>query len=108
MLADDGRARGRQFASQWLHLRNLARSRGHAAVPDFDDNLRQAFRQETELFVDSVLREDRSVLDLLARIPFVNERLAKHYGIADLWQPVPPHTLDEEASAVACSVRAAS
>jgi hypothetical protein len=50
--------------------------------PDFDDNLRQAFRQETELFVDSVLREDRSVLDLLrADYTFVNQRLAKHYGI---------------------------
>jgi hypothetical protein len=50
--------------------------------PDFDDNLRQAFRQETELFFDSVLREGRSVLDLLsANYTFVNERLAKHYGI---------------------------
>ena len=50
--------------------------------PDFDDNLRQAFRRETELFVESILREDRSVLDLLrANYTFVNERLAKHYGI---------------------------
>ena len=50
--------------------------------PDFDDNLRQAFRQETELFFDSILREDRSVLDLLsANYTFVNQRLAKHYGI---------------------------
>ena len=58
--------------------------------PDFDDNLRQAFRQETELFVDSILREDRSVLDLLkADYTFLNERLAKHYGIpARLRQPV--------------------
>jgi hypothetical protein len=54
--------------------------------PDFDDNLRQAFRQETELFVDSVLREDRSVLDLLrADYTFLNERLAKHYGIPHVY-----------------------
>jgi hypothetical protein len=54
--------------------------------PDFDDNLRRAFRQETELFVDSVLREDRSVLDLLrADYTFLNERLAKHYGIPNVY-----------------------
>ena len=54
--------------------------------PDFDDNLRQAFRQETELFFDSILREDRSVLDLLrANYTFVNERLAKHYGIPNVY-----------------------
>jgi hypothetical protein len=54
--------------------------------PDFDDNLRQAFRQETELFVDSILREDRSVLDLLhANYTFLNERLAKHYGIPHVY-----------------------
>jgi hypothetical protein len=54
--------------------------------PDFDDNLRQAFRQETELFFESVLREDRSVLDLLrANYTFVNERLARHYGIPHVY-----------------------
>ena len=54
--------------------------------PDFDDNLRQAFRRETELFFESVLREDRSVLDLLrADYTFVNERLAKHYGIPHVY-----------------------
>ena len=54
--------------------------------PDFDDNLRQAFRQETELFVDSILREDRSVLDLIkADYTFLNERLAKHYGIPHVY-----------------------
>ncbi len=54
--------------------------------PDFDDNLRQAFRRETELFFDSILREDRSVLDLLsANYTFVNERLAKHYGIPHVY-----------------------
>src|SRR5437764_1664969 len=54
--------------------------------PDFDDNLRQAFRQETELFFESVLREDRNVLDLLrANYTFLNERLAKHYGIPNVY-----------------------
>ena len=54
--------------------------------PDFDDNLRQAFRQETELFFESIMREDRSVLDLLrANYTFLNERLAKHYGIPNIY-----------------------
>ena len=75
------------FAGQWLQLRNLESvSPDLRLFPDFDDNLRQAFRQETELFVDSVLREDRSVLDLLrADYTFLNERLAKHYGIPDIY-----------------------
>ena len=54
--------------------------------PDFDDNLRQAFRRETELLFESIIREDRSVLDLLrADYTFVNERLARHYGIPDIY-----------------------
>src|SRR5260221_9089637 len=54
--------------------------------PDFDDNLRQAFRKETELFVESILHEDRSVLDLLsANYTFLNERLAKHYGVPPVY-----------------------
>ena len=54
--------------------------------PDFDDNLRQAFLKETELFFESVLREDRSVLDLLkADYTYLNERLAKHYGIPNVY-----------------------
>lgn len=71
------------FAAQWLHLRNLDAVTPDARLfPDFDDNLRQAFRQETELFFGSILREDRSVVDLLtADYTYVNERLAKHYGI---------------------------
>jgi hypothetical protein len=74
------------FAGQWLGLRGLS---AHAPVvdqfPDFDDNLRQAFRRETELLFNSLLEEDRSVLDLLtADYTFVNERLAKHYGIAGI------------------------
>ena len=75
------------FAGQWLMLRNLeAVSPDPRLYPDFDDNLRQAFRDETELFFDSVLREDRSVLDLLdADYTFLNERLAKHYGIPGIY-----------------------
>jgi hypothetical protein len=88
MLADPrSRALVDNFAAQWLHLRNLdAITPDMRLFPDFDDNLRQAFRQETELFVDSVLREDRSALDLLrANYTFVNERLAKHYGIPHVY-----------------------
>ena len=75
------------FASQWLHLRNLdSITPDMRLFPDFDDNLRQAFRQETELLVDSVIRENRSVLDLLrANYTFLNERLAKHYGIPNIY-----------------------
>ncbi|MBX5462210.1 MAG: DUF1592 domain-containing protein [Steroidobacteraceae bacterium] len=84
MLADPrAAALTKNFASQWLGLRALAT---HAPVvdqfPDFDDNLRQAFRTEAELLFRSLLDENRSVLDLLtADYTFVNERLAKHYGI---------------------------
>jgi hypothetical protein len=84
MLADPRAvALTQNFAGQWLGLRGLS---AHAPVvdqfPDFDDNLRQAFRRETELLFNSLLEEDRSVLDLLtADYTFVNERLAKHYGI---------------------------
>jgi hypothetical protein len=75
------------FAGQWLYLRNV---RGMAPdkneFPDFDDNLRQAFQRETELFFQSIVREDRNVLDLLtADYSFVNERLARHYGIANVY-----------------------
>ena len=75
------------FAGQWLRVRNLTSVDPNVRLyPDFDDNLRQAFRQETELFVDSVVREDRSVLDLLrADYTFLNERLAKHYGIPNVY-----------------------
>ena len=71
------------FAAQWLHLRNLDGVTPDLRLfPDFDDNLRRAFRRETELFVGTILREDCSALDLLkADYTFLNERLAKHYGI---------------------------
>ncbi len=75
------------FAGQWLYLRNLATVTPDMRLfPDFDDNLRQAFRQETELFFDSIVQEDRSVLDLLkANYTYLNERLAKHYGIPNIY-----------------------
>jgi hypothetical protein len=75
------------FAAQWLYLRNLESSNPDPRLfPDFDDNLRQAFRRETELLFESILREDRNVVDLLrANYTFVNERLAKHYGIPHVY-----------------------
>jgi hypothetical protein len=74
------------FASQWLHLRNLESVVPDLRLyPDFDDNLRQSFRKETELFFESVMREDRSVLDLLkSDYTFLDERLAYHYGIPNI------------------------
>jgi mono/diheme cytochrome c family protein len=74
------------FAGQWLQLRNLRGMVPNSETfPDFDDNLRQAFGREAELFFDSIVREDRNVLDLMtADYTFVNERLAKHYGIPDV------------------------
>jgi hypothetical protein len=75
------------FAAQWLNLRRLA----DVVVdpdryPTYDDSLLQAFEQETELFVASTLREDRSVTDLLdADYTFVNERLARHYGVPGVY-----------------------
>ena len=75
------------FAGQWLRLRNVdAVSPSANLFRDFDDNLRQAFREETELFFDSILREDRSVTTFIkADYTFLNERLAKHYGIPDVY-----------------------
>jgi hypothetical protein len=100
-LLADGRAKNlaTNFAGQWLHLRNLESITPDLRLfPDFDDNLRQAFRQETESFVEHLLRTDRSVLDLLkADFTFLNERLAKHYGI--------PHVYGERFRQVALGDR---
>jgi len=88
MLADSrSRALVTNFAAQWLRLRNLDSITPDMRVfPDFDDNLRQAMREETELFFESILREDRSALDLLrANYTYVNERLARHYGIPHVY-----------------------
>jgi hypothetical protein len=88
MLADErSNALVTNFAAQWLYLKNLDSANPDPRLfPDFDDNLRQALRRETELFVGSVLRNDRSVVDLLrAKYTFLNERLAKHYGIEGVY-----------------------
>ncbi len=88
MLADPkARALVENFAGQWLYLRNLdGMLPNTSGFPDFDDNLRQAFHRETELFFESILHEDRSVLDLMtADYTFLNERLAKHYGIDHIY-----------------------
>jgi hypothetical protein len=75
------------FSSQWLFLRNLrAVTPDPRLFPDFDDNLRQSMLRETELFVDSVIREDGSILDFLnGDYTFINERLARHYGIPNIY-----------------------
>ena len=77
----------RNFAGQWLNLRALATVQPNPGVyPDFDDNLRVAFRREVELLLESVIHEDRSVLELLtADYTFVDERLARHYGIPNVY-----------------------
>jgi hypothetical protein len=81
MLADPkAAALVENFAGQWLYLRELERVQTEAA--DFDENLRRSFRRETELVFDSIVREDRSLVELLdADYTFVDERLARHYGI---------------------------
>jgi mono/diheme cytochrome c family protein len=88
MLADSkSEAMVDNFAEQWLFLRNLKNSAPNLdAFPDFDDNLREAMTQETKLFFSSIIHEDRGVMDLLtADYTFVNERLARHYGIPNVY-----------------------
>jgi Protein of unknown function (DUF1592)/Protein of unknown function (DUF1588)/Protein of unknown function (DUF1585)/Protein of unknown function (DUF1587)/Protein of unknown function (DUF1595)/Cytochrome C oxidase, cbb3-type, subunit III len=88
MLADPkAQALVNNFAEQWLFLRNVQSVLpDQATFPDFDDNLRQSYRRETELFFNSIVKEDRDVMDLLtANYTFVNERLAKQYGIPNVY-----------------------
>jgi hypothetical protein len=88
MLADPrSAALVTNFAGQWLFLRNLATATPDTRTfPDFDDNLRQSMRRETELLVQAVVDDDRPVLDLLdARYTFLNQRLAQHYGIPGVY-----------------------
>jgi len=87
LLADArSEALAKNFAAQWLHLRGLADANPDVYLyPDSDDNLLQSMRRETELLFDSIVREDRNVVDLLtANYTFVDERLAKHYGIPNV------------------------
>jgi mono/diheme cytochrome c family protein len=88
MLADrKSEALVKNFAGQWLQLRNVKSILPNSdEFPDFDDSLRQSMLRETELFFESIIREDRSVVDLLtANYTFVNERLARHYGIPNVY-----------------------
>ncbi|PYS23917.1 MAG: hypothetical protein DMG11_24980 [Acidobacteria bacterium] len=88
MLADQrARALGSNFAGQWLYLRNIRSHRPDEDIfPDFDDNLRQGLARETEMLFESIVLEDRTALDLLnADYTFLNERLAKHYKIPNVY-----------------------
>jgi hypothetical protein len=88
MLADPkAEALVSNFAGQWLHLRNVPNILPNSDLfPDFDDNLRESFRKETELFFESIMREDHSVVDLMtANYTFLNERLARHYGVPNIY-----------------------
>jgi hypothetical protein len=90
MLADPkANALVENFAGQWLHIRNLQNIAPNTdEFPDFDNDLRDAFRRETELFFGSVVREDRDALDLMtADYTFANERLARHYGLPGIYGP---------------------
>jgi hypothetical protein len=75
------------FGSQWLYLRNLATAKPDPdAFPAFDENLRQSFRRESEMFLASIFRENRSLLDLIeADYTFLNQRLAEHYGVPNVY-----------------------
>jgi hypothetical protein len=75
------------FAGQWLYLRNLAMAKPDPqAFPDFDESLRRSLQRETEMLFESILREDRSVFDLLdAGYTYLNQRLAEHYGVPDIY-----------------------
>jgi hypothetical protein len=88
-LLDDPRSNSlvSNFAGQWLYIRNLSQQKPDPdAFPEFDESLRQSFRQETELFFQNILREDRSVMELLdANYTFLNQRLAEHYGIPNIY-----------------------
>jgi uncharacterized protein DUF1592/uncharacterized protein DUF1588/uncharacterized protein DUF1587/uncharacterized protein DUF1585/uncharacterized protein DUF1595 len=90
MLADPkSQALITNFTGQWLSVRGLKTVEPVVNIfPDFDDNLRNAFQREAELFFDAIVHEDRGVMELLtADFTFVNERLAKHYGIHDVYGP---------------------
>src|SRR5262245_41735560 len=88
-MPDDPRSRAvvSNFGGQWRHIRSLATITPDPDIfPNFDEGLRQSFRRETELFFESILRENRSVFDLLdANYTFLNQRLAEHYGLRGVY-----------------------
>jgi hypothetical protein len=87
MLHDEkAEALATNFGAHWLYLHDMhAKTPSPRLFPDFDASLREAFERETTLFLDSVFRDDRSVLDLVrANDTFMNERLARHYGVANV------------------------
>jgi len=109
MLADPkARALVDNFAGQWLYLRNLdGFIPNSVGFPNFDDNLRQALRTETQLFFESIVQEDRSVVDLMtANYSFLNERVAKHYGIPNVYGAHFRRSPSRMSSAGDCSARA--
>jgi hypothetical protein len=75
------------FAGQWLYVRALAQQKPDPDIfPEFDESLRQSFQKETELLFQNILREDRGIMELLdAKYTFVNQRLAEHYGIPNVY-----------------------
>jgi hypothetical protein len=88
MLADErSAALVQNFGGQWLYLRNLETAKPDPDIfTDFDDDLRQAFRKETDLFLTSIFREDHSILDVLgANYTYLNDRLAAHYGVPNIY-----------------------
>ena len=90
MLRDPkAHALAEHFGGQWLQFRALESvTRDRERFPDFEDYLRYSMRRETELFVENIIREDRSILDFIdGRYSFLNERLARHYGIPDVSGP---------------------
>ena len=88
MLADSrSQSLVKNFAQQWLYLRNLETTApSQTEFPDWDDELRQGFARETELLFETIMRENLSVLEMLtADFTFLNERLARHYGIPNIY-----------------------
>ncbi len=88
MLDDDrSKALVSNFAGQWLYLRNLAQVKPDPDdFPEFDYSLRQSFERETEMFFADILRSNRPITELLdAKYTFLNQRLAEHYGVADVY-----------------------
>ena len=111
MLADPrAESLSTRFAAQWLRLSDVdAMLPDAVAYPYYDHTLGEAFVRETELFFDSIVRDDRSVLDLLtADYSFVNERIARHYGIPERHRAGVPPRRRCPRRAAACSARAAS